>query len=66
MSEGEYIPRQDVAEYIRDLSLELAQMARRAGLASVAGSLEEAHRAAEEDLRALQSPDGNAAPEEAA
>jgi hypothetical protein len=48
------------------LSLELAHMARRAGLVGVAGGLEQAHRAADAELRALQSPSGNAAPDEAA
>lgn len=66
MANGDEIAKRDVAEYVRDLALELSQMARRAGLVSVAGGLEQAHRAAEAELRALQSPSGNAAPEEAA
>jgi hypothetical protein len=41
-------------------------MARRAGLVSVAGGLEQAHRAADAEVRALQSPNGNAAPDDAA
>jgi hypothetical protein len=60
------IGARDVAEYVRDLALELSHMARRAGLVSVAGGLEQAHRAADAELRALQSTDGNAAPEDAA
>lgn len=56
----------EVAEYVRDLSFELAAMARGAGLATVAGGLEQAHRAAVAEMCALQSLTGNAAPEEAA
>jgi hypothetical protein len=66
MANGDEIATRDVAEYVRDLALELSHMARRAGLVSVAGGLEQAHRAAEAELRALQSPSGNAAPDEAA
>jgi hypothetical protein len=46
------IGARDVAEYVRDLALELSYMARRAGLVSVAGGLEQAHRAADAELRA--------------
>ncbi len=56
----------EVAEYVRDLALELAVLARGAGLASVAGGLEQAHRAADAEYRALQSLNGNAAPDDAA
>jgi hypothetical protein len=66
MADSSEIEVRDVAEYVRDLSLELAHMARRAGLVSVAGGLEQAHRAADAELRVLQSPSGNAAPEDAA
>jgi hypothetical protein len=66
MANSDEIGVRDVAEYVRDLSLELAYMARRAGLVSVAGGLEQAHRAADAELRVLQSPNGNAAPDDAA
>jgi hypothetical protein len=66
MADTDEIGARDVAEYVRDLALELAHMARRAGLVSVAGGLEQAHRAADAEVRALQSPNGNAAPDDAA
>lgn len=66
MADGNEIGVCDVAEYVRDLALELAHMARGAGLVSVAGGLEQVHRAADAELRVLQSPDGNAAPDDAA
>ena len=66
MADSSEIGVGDVAEYVRDLALELSQMARRAGLVSVAGGLEQAYRAADAELRALQSPSGNAAPDDAA
>lgn len=56
----------DVAEYLRDMAEELAVMARRAGLASVAGGLEQAYRAAAAEMQALQSDGANAAPDDAA
>lgn len=66
MTEASALAPLEVAEYVRDLSIELAALARGAGLATVAGGLEQAHRAADAELRALQSLNGNAAPEEAA
>jgi hypothetical protein len=66
MAEANQPAPREVAEYVRDLAFELAALARGAGLASVAGGLEQAYRAADAELRALQSPKGNAAPDDAA
>jgi len=66
MAEARALAPLEVAEYVRDLAFELAALARGAGLATVAGGLEQAHRAADAELRALQSPSGKAAPEDAA
>jgi glutamate synthase domain-containing protein 2 len=60
------ITPQDVAEYILDMSRELAELARGAGLQRLASSLERARRTADADMRALHSAAGNAAPEDAA
>jgi len=54
------IDAEDVAAYVRDVSEQLANMARLMGLDAVAQHLEQAHRAA---ARSLQE---NAAPEDAA
>jgi hypothetical protein len=56
----------DVAVYLRDMAEELAVMARRAGLGSIAGGFEQAHRAAAAEAQALQSDAANAAPDDAA
>lgn len=66
MVDAKALPPAEVAEYVRELAFELAALARSAGLATVAGGLEQAHRAADAELRALQSLNGNAAPDEAA
>lgn len=66
MAQATQLAPHEVAEYVRDLAFELATLARGAGLASVAGGLEQAHRAADAEVRAFQSPSGNAAPEDAA
>ena len=66
MSERLAISQRDAAEYICDMSRELAEIARNAGLAKLARELEVARHTAAADLRAFHSAAGNAAPEDAA
>jgi hypothetical protein len=54
----------EVAEYAASMTGELAQMARRAGLAALASALDETQRAAQGALGNLHP--GNAAPDDAA
>jgi hypothetical protein len=49
-------PPSDVAEYVRDLTRELAALSRQAGMTTVATLLDRAHDAASASLEALQSP----------
>ncbi len=51
------INAEDVASYIRDVSEQLANMARLMGLAEVAEPLEQAHRAASARLRPMAAPE---------
>lgn len=53
----EDINAEDVASYIRDVSEQLANMARMMGLAEVAEPLEQAHRAARARLQATTAPE---------
>lgn len=63
-SAEEEVSAVEVALYIADMAKELARLAREAGLATVAGGLEQAYRAAMSEARA-QSGATNAAPEDA-
>ena len=66
VSERLAVSQRDVAAYVCDMSRELAEMARNAGLRQLALDLEVVRRTAGADLRALHSAAGKAAPEDAA
>ena len=51
------IDAEDVAAYVRDVSEQLAEMARTMGLETVAQHLEQAHRAAVTSLQENAAPD---------
>lgn len=55
----------DVADYVGDVALELAELARTVGMVGTAAALELARKATEAELRRLNDQP-NAAPEDAA
>lgn len=55
----------EVALYVGDMALDLARLAREAGLVAVAAGLEQCHRVAMAEIKSLPQR-GNAAPEDAA
>jgi hypothetical protein len=68
MSNGaeEEVTQWEVAQYVGDMAMDLARLAREAGLVAVAAGLEQCHRAAMAEVQALKSKRANTAPKDTA